>query len=148
MTNRISKSIRQQRGFTLIEMLASITLMGLMAGLLLPNFQRWAQRTQQKVDASAILMQLQKLQVRAALLGQDIDLDEKTASLALADGQPVLQLPQGWRLMPNQTPWRMYASGSCDNAKIRIANAEQRLEFETRQANCDISYKPLLAKQP
>jgi|LauGreDrversion4_2_1035121.scaffolds.fasta_scaffold345828_3 prepilin-type N-terminal cleavage/methylation domain-containing protein len=148
MTIRPGNSIRQQRGFTLIEMLASITLMGLMAGLLLPNFQKWAQRTQQKVDASAILMQLQKLQVRAALLGQDIDLDEKTASLLLADGQPVLQLPQGWRLMPNQSPWRMHASGSCANAQIRVANADQHLEFESSQDNCDIQYKPLAVQQP
>lgn len=72
----------------------------------------------------------------------------KTASLLLADGQPVLQLPQGWRLMPNQSPWRMHASGSCANAQIRVANADQHLEFESSQDNCDIQYKPLAVQQP
>ena len=79
----------QQRGFTLIEMMAAMTLIGMIAGLMLPNFQRWHDSTQQRVNAGAIGIQLQKLYVRAALMGQEFELTTKhgrwPASTPIAD---------------------------------------------------------------
>ena len=82
------------RGFTLIEMMAVLVLFGLLTAVVLPNFERWFSNTERRVSASELAVRLQKLHARAALLGQNFELNAATASEKLADGQPALNLPQ------------------------------------------------------
>ena len=84
------------RGFTLIEMMAVLVLFGLLTAVVLPNFERWFSNTERRVSASELAVRLQKLHARAALLGQNFELNAATASEKLADGQPALDLPPGW----------------------------------------------------
>ena len=134
------------RGFTLVEMLAALTVLGMIAGLLLPNFQRWHDNTQQRVNAGAVGMQLQKLHVRAALLGQDFELTPQTAGTLLADGQAALQLPPGWKVAPQQRLF-VHASGYCEKAKIDFVGPDVRLRFDVQAPQCDVSYQAV-AGQP
>lgn len=138
--NRETAPQFKQRGFTLIEMLAALTLMGLMAGLMLPNLQRWHNNTQQRVTASAIGIQLQKLHVRAALMGQEFELSAQTANQILADGQPALALPMGWRVA-DQQHLRIHASGYCGAGKIDIQGPETRLQFAIVPPQCNVMHQ-------
>lgn len=130
------------RGFTLVEMLAALTLLGLIAGLLLPNFQRWHDNTQQRVNAGAVAMQLQKLHVRAALLGQDFELTAQTADTRLADGQAALELPPGWKVAPQQR-LQVHASGYCEKARLDVTGPDTRLRFDIQAPQCDVSYQAI-----
>ncbi len=132
----------QQRGFTLIEMMAAMTLIGMIAGLMLPNFQRWHDSTQQRVNAGAIGIQLQKLYVRAALMGQEFELSAKTAQQNMADGQPALQLPTGWRIA-NQNTLRIHASGYCSATHIEFQGPESRLRFDISAPQCNVTHQAI-----
>lgn len=129
-------------GFTLIEMMAAMTLIGLIAGLMLPNFQRWHDSTQQRVNAGAIGMQLQKLYVRAALMGQEFELTPQTAHQAMADGQPALQLPAGWRIA-DQHKLHIHASGYCSPARIEFQGPQSRLRFDILAPQCNVTHQTL-----
>lgn len=130
------------QGFTLVEMLAALTLLGLIAGLLLPNFQRWHDNTQQRVNAGAVAMQLQKLHVRAALLGQDFELTAQSADTRLADGQPALQLPPGWKVAPQQL-LVIHASGYCEKSRLDVTGPDTRLRFDIQAPQCDVGYQTI-----
>jgi prepilin-type N-terminal cleavage/methylation domain-containing protein len=131
------------RGFTLIEMMAALTLLGLIAGLLLPNFQRWYASTQDRVNASAIAIQLQKLYARSALLSQDHELSQATSAQMLADGQPALSLPLGWQIAPQQS-LRIPASGYCQAGRIDIVGPHNaRLRFNIQAPHCEVTHQTL-----
>lgn len=125
-------------GFTLVEMLAALALIGMMAGLLLPNFQRWFASTEQRVNASALAIQLQNLHVRAALAGHDFELTVQSASANLADGRPAINLPQGWRLHEN-TRLRVRASGYCENAHVDFEGPASPLRLYIHAPNCEVT---------
>ncbi len=133
---------KQQRGFTLIEMMAAITLIGMIAGLMLPNFQRWHDSTQQRVHAGAIGMQLQKLYVRAALMGQEFELSAQTAQQSMADGQPALQLPAGWQIA-DQHKLRIHASGYCSATHIEFQGPDSRLRFQISAPQCNVTQQAI-----
>jgi type II secretory pathway pseudopilin PulG len=123
-------------------MMAAMTLIGLIAGLMLPNFQRWHDSTQQRVNAGTIGMQLQKLHVRAALMGQEFELSAQTAQKNLADGQPALQLPAGWRIVDKQK-LRIQASGYCSADHIEFQGPDSRLRFDISAPQCNVTQRPI-----
>jgi prepilin-type N-terminal cleavage/methylation domain-containing protein len=134
----IPSELQPARGFTLIEMMAALTLIGLIAGLMLPNFQRWHDSTQQRVTAGSIGMQLQKLHVRAALMGQEFELTTQNANTLLADGQAALQLPAGWKIADQQR-LKIHASGYCTSATIDFRGPDARLRFAITAPQCNVT---------
>ena len=92
----VQKRSKTPKGFTLIEMMAVLVLFGLLTAVVLPNFERWFSNTERRVSASELAVRLQKLYARAALLGQNFELNAATASEKLADGQAALVLPADW----------------------------------------------------
>jgi prepilin-type N-terminal cleavage/methylation domain-containing protein len=146
MSHRPQRTIsakNKARGFTLIEMMAALTLLGLIAGLLMPNFQRWYASTQDRVNASAIAIQFQKLYARAALLSQDHELSRASSAQMLADGQPALSLPPGWQIAPQQS-LRIPASGYCQSGYIDVLGPHNvRLRFNTRAPHCEVTHQTL-----
>ena len=130
----------QVRGFTLVEMMAVLTLIGLIAGLMLPNFQRWHDNTQHRVHAEVIGLQLQKLYVRAALLGQEFELTARNASTLLVDGQAALQLPSGWKVADQQS-LKVHASGYCSAATIDFQGPDARLRFTISAPQCNVTHQ-------
>jgi prepilin-type N-terminal cleavage/methylation domain-containing protein len=57
-------------GFTLIEMMAVLTLAALMAGVALPAMQRWFDSISERAQLTEISIQFQRLASRAALLSK------------------------------------------------------------------------------
>jgi type II secretory pathway pseudopilin PulG len=128
-------------------MLAALVVLGLVAGLLLPNFQRWHDRTQERVNTGAIWMQLQKLFVRAALLGNDFELTDQSAGTLLADGQPALQLPPGWKVDAKQR-LLIHASGYCEKARLDFKGPDNRLRFDILSPDCEMTNQVITTDKP
>lgn len=134
------RAVQGARGFTLIEMMAVLVIFGLLTAVALPNFERWYSSTQERVGAGEVAVRLQKLFARAALLGQNFELDAKSASTLLGDGQPALDLPKGWVVAPNQHI-SVPASGYCTPASIEVVSSAQRVVLDVASGQCEISVR-------
>jgi prepilin-type N-terminal cleavage/methylation domain-containing protein len=128
------------KGFTLIEMMAVMVLLGLLAGIVLPGFERWFNSTQDNVTIIEISNRLQKLIVRSALLEQDFELNEKSAKTILADGQAALDLPAGWMIGKDQK-LNIWKSGMCDSSYITFTTKKEKITFNIDKENCHFSLK-------
>lgn len=143
----VQKYSQSLKGFTLIEMMAVLVLFALLTAVVLPNFQRWFSNTERRVSASELAVRLQKLYARAALLGQNFELNATTASNKLADGQPALDLPAGWSFADGQS-LSIRASGLCQAASIPFASATQTVVLEVNTDNCEIAIRSNTAAPP
>lgn len=135
-----SPRLARLRGFTLLEMMVVMVLMGLISAVALPNFERWFSSTQQRVDAARIALQVQNLLARAAVLNQSVDVTALTARQALVDGKPALDLPEGWGLQP-QDKFSVYGSGYCIAARMTfVSKTKQRVAIDIRDQQCGVGY--------
>ena len=146
-THGVQTHPKSLQGFTLIEMMAVLVLFGLLTTMVLPNFERWFSNTERRVSASELAVRLQKLYARAALLGQNFELNAATASEKLADGQPALDLPAGWSFVEGQS-LGIRASGLCQAASIQFASATQTLVLDVKTDNCEIAIRSNTATAP
>lgn len=147
MVHGVQKRSKTPKGFTLIEMMAVLVLFGLLTAVVLPNFERWFSNTERRVSASELAVRLQKLYARAALLGQNFELNAATASEKLADGQSALDLPAGWSFAEGQS-LSIRASGLCQAASIQFASAAQTLVLDVKTDNCEIAIRSNTATSP
>lgn len=138
---------RLARGFTLIEMMAVLVLFGLLTAVVLPNFQRWFDSTQQRVAAGELAIRVQKLLARSALLGQSLELNAVSARLPLSDGDPALPLPDGWGVAEGSTI-AIRASGLCRGAALELESSSQRMVVDIAANTCAVSVRSLPPLQP
>ena len=128
----------RMRGFTLVEMMAVMVLLGILAGVILPNFERWFDSTQDKVSATEIASKVQKLLIRSALLEQDFLLEGSNTEKILSDGAPALQLPPGWSMQKEQN-LNIWRSGICDSAEISFSNKRKIITLKIEDQTCFVS---------
>ncbi len=128
-------------------MMAVMVLLGLLSAIVLPNFERWFSSTERRVSSSELIMRLQKLYARSALLGQNFELTPATAGKALADGQPALDLPPGWAMAEGQR-LDIRASGLCLPASIEFSAPGQTLVLEVKADTCEIGIRSNTAASP
>ena len=126
-------------GFTLIEMLAVLTLAALMAAVAVPAMQRWFESVSQRAQLSEIAIQFQKLGSRAALLSQTVELTKTSWHTKLSDGEPALSLPEGWAVVGDKGVSYFY-SGVCDGGSVELSGPqERRLRLQIAPVTCDVS---------
>jgi prepilin-type N-terminal cleavage/methylation domain-containing protein len=104
----------QQLGFTLLEMLIVLALMGLLGALALPALGRLVDSLRFQNERSGLLAQINTLSYRHYLLAQNSTLTNDNLIRPLKDGQAAVDLPEGWRAnipVPLTYQFNGYCSG-------------------------------------
>lgn len=126
-------------GFTLIEMMAVLTLAALMAGVALPAMQRWFDSISERAQLTEISIQFQRLASRAALLSETVKLSKLNWTDKLGDGSATLSLPDGW-LITNEKPVVFFHSGICEGGVVELAGSQGRkVKLNIAAVSCDVS---------
>ena len=133
-------------GFTLIEMLAVLTLAAIMAAVAVPAMQRWFESISERAQLSEVATQFQKLAARAALHSETVSLNKASWQEKLSDGQPALVLPEGWSVI-NEQAVLFYASGMCGGGNADLAGPQdRRVSLQIAAVSCAVSLANVGAK--
>ena len=120
----------RQRGFSLLELLVVVALLGLLATLTLPNLQRIYASAQRSTERDLILKQLGALPRLALLHRRDYVVHstdattESSSEAAPSHVEPYpLDVPEGWRLVFDK-PLVVRASGVCLGAELTLSHPD------------------------
>jgi prepilin-type N-terminal cleavage/methylation domain-containing protein len=100
-------------GFTLLELLVVLALVGLLAGVAAPRAMSWVEGARARAQAADVAAALEALPARAFFEGKArvIGADAKSAEL--------LRVPPGWRL-DLAAPLRYEANGMTAGGRVRL----------------------------
>lgn len=143
---RCSLRTRRCDGFTLIEMMAVMVLIGMLAALVMPSMQRWFAGLDTRVESADMASRLRRLYARTALLSQDFVLTPETAGMALSDGAAALALPAGWTLAAGQA-LTLRSSGICAPGSLTLRSPAATLVLRIASPDCDVRVERLADRE-
>ncbi len=120
-------------GFTLIEILVVMVIIGLLAGVALPRLSAMSQRYEMAEQRKTLLADIANLGYRSYVTGQALDL---TSIAPPAPSTTLLSLPPGWKIEA-QPPIHYSFNGTCSGGKIALINPDGwREEFHLLAPLC------------
>lgn len=121
------------RGFTLLEIIVVLAIMGLVAAVATPAVVRGIDSWRRQAQADALMDQLRGLPSRARAAGRPIEVSTDT----LATGTPPLRVDPGWTLAV-PAPWQVQANGVCQGGQVELHGDDGRvLAMEATAPFCD-----------
>lgn len=120
------------RGFSLLEMLVVLVLLGLAAGLVAPSLSRTADRVQAAGDRDEVLRRVQGLPVLARQAGRAFRWE--AGSVLDPPGAP---WPSGWRVVA-LTPLELAPNGWCHGAQLQAQGPGLVFRLEARAPDCRV----------
>ena len=120
------------RGFSLLEMLVVLVLLGLAAGLVAPSLSRTAERVQAAGDRDDVLRRVQGLPVMAREVGRTL----RWEAGHLVE-RPGLTWPTGWRVVA-LTPLELAPNGWCGGAQLQAQGPGLSMRLEALAPDCRV----------
>lgn len=134
-------ALRPRRGFTLLEMLFVLFVVGLLAGLTIPRFTASYQSREHKAQRGDIEDQLRELPRRVRLQAHPLSLPADLKLADLGDGAPPLRLPSGWAL-GFDPPLEISLMGACSASKLVLNHrdaVELTVRYQVARLTCDLT---------
>lgn len=127
-----------QAGFTLLEILVVMLIVGLLAGVVTPRLYHVAQRMEIAAQRTKILTEIASLGYRAYAYGQAIELPVVLPRQDIPATFP-LELPPGWSIVIAQ-PIRYSFNGICSGGMLTLINPDkQREDLQLRAPQCVVN---------
>ena len=121
------------RGFTLLEVIVVLAIMGMVAAVVAPAAVRGIDSWRRQADMDALGEQVRALPGRARASGKAITIDDD----ALAAEEPPLRMAPGWTLSVPE-PWQVHANGVCDGGLLVARNtAGQERRWQVQGPFCN-----------
>lgn len=122
-------SNKRPDGFTLLEILVVLTIVGLLAGVALPQLQRMATSVELGNQRTNIKLAIEGLGYQAYVTG-------KAFTLGNAATDQALQIPAGWQVQTLQ-PIRYAINGVCSGGTVSLIDPEHvRETFLLKPPQC------------
>lgn len=125
------------RGFTLIEALVALVLLGLLAGFVFPQMNRWYGSIVDRQEVSELRTELKQLSAVAVLTGRDLSLAQAAGDAAVLVAPYRIGLPAGWTVL-DVGSLRFMRAGDCQPGVSRIATARQTVVVVSGNTLCEL----------
>lgn len=112
-------SVCRRGGFTLLELVITLALLGLISGLAWPRLNQTVERIQQRFELDRVLEDLNSLGYFAYNQAQTFVLHTDPRR-----HYAPLQLPNGWQVRAMQQPIVYHNNGVCDGGVLILQSAE------------------------
>ncbi|MDE2407741.1 MAG: type II secretion system protein [Xanthomonadaceae bacterium] len=127
----------RQGGFTLLEMIVVLALLGLVTAMVVPSMLRGIDSWRRQSAMDALLDQIRALPGVARASGKALLIDDKT----LASNTPPLRIEEGWRLSA-PVPLQVAGSGVCSGGELAVGNAYGQRRIKIAAPFCDPQVQP------
>ena len=125
--------ITRMRGFSLLEMLVVLVILGMAAALVAPSLSRTADRVRAAGDRDDVRRLVQALPMRVR---------EAAAPAHWPAGEairlPRRDWPEGWQVVAT-TPFGIAANGWCSAAVLTVSGPGTTMLFDVAEPDCRVS---------
>jgi len=136
-----------QEGFTLLEMLVVMTLVGLLAATVVPSLFKTVERRQVAAERQLLIASIERLGYRSYLDGQERKLLSSSHDNVV---DYPFEVPAGWQLAVDQ-PINYSANGICGGGRLRLIEPDgssQRYLLKSPTCKLTITEDSVEASQP
>lgn len=120
-----------RRGFTLLEMVVVLSILGLATAIAAPATLRGIETWQRRGEIESVLDQVRSLPARARAQGRDMAIDDASLAAGVA-----VRVGEGWTASTD-TPWKVRHNGVCGGGLIRLENNGRTTTIEALAPFCD-----------
>lgn len=132
-------------GFTLLEMLFVLFVVGLLAGLAVPRFAAGLEQRERLLEREFVEDQLRELPRRVRLSAHPVRWDTPAPEEpGVRAGAQLLDLPPGWTLQ-FQPPLEISQLGVCSGTQVRLVHATRsdlNSHYRIAAITCELSVAP------
>ncbi len=133
---KMQKVGRRSFGFTLLEILVVLAIVGLLAGVAVPRLQRIADSVDIRNQETDIKLTIEGLGYKAYVSGKPIVLANEILAKDAGNPDIPLKVPLGWQLQIQQ-PIRFAINGVCGGGSLSLIDPRKiRETFQLRPPKC------------
>lgn len=138
-----SRRATEPGGFTLLEMMVALAIMGLLGALALPSLQKVMERTGFSLDLQDVERQLDQLPQVAASQGKALVLnsspnEESFVPAGAAPPEPYpIKLPAGWEITVD-APIHYRYDGTCSGGTLHLTTPASQSDYVMKPPLCEL----------